>query len=246
MKVKSLQIALVILAAVFGGIGLSAGLGLWETTNDKVPAKYTEGTAAGQYNPADIKGSYTFNDIQEAFGVPVEDLGNAFGVKDPGNSGAFQCKELETMYAALAAEGKEVGTGSVRYFVALYRNLPFEAEEGTYLPATAVEVLKTKGNLTDEQLDEISKITVETAVTPQESPAKTPADTPASEPAIIKGSTTFKEILAWGVTQEEIEKTIGSPLPDSGMIMKDYATEKGVEFSTWKDALQKIIDKKIK
>jgi len=99
-----------------------------------------------------IFGSYTFGEIQKVFGVPIEDLGIAFGVKDPSNYDSLKCKELETIYASLAAQGKEVGTGSVRYFVALYKGLPISQDEETYLPRPAVEILKAKASLTDEQL----------------------------------------------------------------------------------------------
>lgn len=244
MKLKSLHMALVVLIAVFGGIGLSAALGMWATTNDKIPAVYTSGEAVGQFNPADIKGSYTFDEIQKSFDVPVAVLGAAFGVPDPDKAGAFQCKELETLYAAQAAAGQEIGTGSIRYFVALYSNLPFEAEEGTYLPLSAVKILQEKGSLTPETLAFLEEITVDIGAPSSAAPAPTTPAEVSTAPLSIKGSTTFQEILDAGLSPGAIEAVIGGPLPDSSRVMKEYATEKGVEFSQWKDALQKILDEK--
>lgn len=241
MKIKSKSLAVIIMVFIFGSVALTSVMGLWKTTNDKTPARYKGGEFAGQYDPADIRGSYTFGDIFDAFGVPVEDLGKAFGVLDPAKYASFQCKELETIYAPLAAEGKQVGTGSVRYFVALYKGLPIAAEENTYLLKPAVEILKSKAKLTLEQISTLEKYSVDlpNGVTPAAA-----SGVPESTAAIktIKGSTTFQELLDWGVKKEDIEKTINDKLPDPKEIIKDYTSLKGVEFSTIKDSLQRLVD----
>lgn len=242
MKLKSIHVAIVTLVFIFGGVALTSLLGMWKTTNDKIPAKYKEGAFAGQNNPADIRGSYTFEDISSAFEIPIEDLGKAFGLKDPSKYASFQCKELESIYAPLAAEGKEIGTGSVRYFVALYKGLPIEVEEGTYLPKTAVEILKAKANLTQEQIKSIEKYSV---ALPEVSAAfSVSASSPENATAdrIIKGSTTFKDLMDWGVKKEDIEKIINDKIPDPGKTIKDYSSAKGFEFSTLKEPLQNLVD----
>lgn len=242
MKLKSLHLAIITLVVIFGSISLSSILGLWKTTNDKVPAVYKDGEYKGQYDPADIRGSYTFDDIFNAFEVPVEDLAKAFGVKDPDRFSSFQCKELESLYASLAAEGKEVGTGSVRYFVALYKGLPIKVEEGTYLPKSAIEVLKTKATLTEEQIKSLEKYSVALPELSADSSLSTSSTEKTVTERVIKGSTTFKELLDWGVKKEAIEKAINDKLPDSGKTIKDYATAKGIEFSSIKEPLQTIVD----
>ena len=238
---------------IFGGIALTSALDLWETTNDKVVATYKGGEFEGQSDPADIRGSYTFDDISNAFGIPIEDLGKAFGVQDPSSFAAFQCKELEGIYTALKEEGKEVGTGSVRYFVALYKGLPLKVEEGTYLPKAAVEILKAKAKLTEEQIKSIEKYSVDLPVVSATAPVSELADT--SSPSlsetpvtdrVIKGNTTFQELMDWGVTKEEIEKIINDKIPEPGTIVKDYATTKAVEFLTLKEPLQTLVDSKTK
>lgn len=241
MKLESKYLALITLIFVLGSVALTSMMGLWKTTNDKVPAKYKDGDFSGQYDPADIRGSYTFGDIYNAFGIPVEDLGRAFGVADPAEYESFQCKELETLYTSLAAEGKEVGTGSVRYFVALYKGLPIVTEEDTYLPKTAVEILKSRTELTSEQINYIEKYSVDL---PKETiPAAWPDKKETSVvDNTIKGNTTFQELMDWGVLVEDIEKVINDELVDPKTIIKDYASAKGVEFSTLRVPLQELAD----
>jgi len=161
MKIRSSIMGLIVPIVILGSVGVTSALDLWKTTNDKIPVKYSEGTATGQYNPADIRGSYTFGEIEKVFGIPVEDLGIGFGVKDPAYYASFQCKELETIYATLAVQGKEVGTGSVRAFVALYKGLPITLSDETYLPKPAVDLLKDKASLTQDQLQFITQHTVD-------------------------------------------------------------------------------------
>ncbi len=238
MKVKTSHIAIIILVMIFGGIALTSTLGLLNTINTKEPARYASGEFVGEYNPADIRGSYSFGEISELFGIPLEDLGKAFAVKDEGKFEGFQCKELEAIYAASSAEGKEVGTDSVRVFTALYKSLPITLNDATYLPKPAASILKSKAKLTDEQLTYLESHTV----TPMDTESATVSSRAENTDRIIKGITTFKELLDWGVKKEDIEKTINDKMPDTSKSVKDYATAKGVEFSTLKEPLQKLAD----
>lgn len=240
MKFKSMYIAISIFVIIFGSIAVTKALGMWKTTTDKVPATYKDGEFAGQYNPADIRGSYTFGDIFSSFDIPVEDLGKAFGVQDSSKYSEFQVKELEGMYAT---SDKEIGTGSVRYFVALYKGLPITLTEDTYLPKAAVDILKAKVKLTDEQIKSLEKISVDVSPAANtQVPAATAKPEAVNTEKTIKGSTTFKEMIDWGIKKEDIEKVINDKLPDTSKIIKDYATAKGIEFSTIKDPLQKLAD----
>lgn len=237
MKLNAKIISIVIFVTLFGGIGAAKGLGFWQTTSSKVPATYKTGEFAGQYNPADIRGSYSFGDITHAFKIPAEDLATAFAVKaeDPAK---FLVKDLGTMYADLAAQGKAIETDSVRYFVALYQGLPYTPAEDTYFPNPAVNLLKAQGKLTPAQTQFLESHTVDLdnvsvqAVTPGAAEVEDPADT------TIKGKTTFKELLDWGVSKETIEKIIGGKIPTTGTVIRDYCEQKGIEFSTLKTELQ--------
>ena len=137
MKISSRVLTGIVFLAFIVGIGGTMVLNLWYTESRKVPAVYTEGELAGTADPGDIRGSYSFKDIEAAFRVPVKDLAAAFGVEDDPDT--FLCKELETIYAGL--EYGEIGTDAVRLFVARYLKLPYEPHADTLLPETAFSVL---------------------------------------------------------------------------------------------------------
>lgn len=59
----------------------------------------------------------------------------------------------------------------------------------------------------------------------------------------VTGSTTFEDLLDWGVPQDSIERIIGFSLPTPSTIIKDFVLEKGLEFSTTKSLLQTEVDK---
>jgi hypothetical protein len=149
---KSISIAIIIFLIVFSGIELAKITGYWRTESLKIPIKIKTGEFAGEYNPEDIRGSYRFSDIAKYFEIPLEDLQKAFGLPADEDVANFQCKELKEIYGYLEEEGKEIGTGSVRLFVALYKGLPYDLSEDTCLPLPAVEILKERANLSDEQI----------------------------------------------------------------------------------------------
>lgn len=247
MKLKSKPLAVILFVILFGSIAFTTAMNWWQTESNKVPAKFTEGEAAGEYNPADIRGSYTFQNIQDAFAVPVEDLAAAFAIPAASDPGAFTVKELEALYTAQAAAGQEVGTASVRYFVALYTQLPYEFTEEAFLPEPAVAILKSLGVLTAEQQAYLDTHTVVlTATSPEPIPQAASTETTHTESAddtTIKGKTTFQELLDWGVDQTIIETIIGGAMPAGGIKVKDYCTAHNLEFETIKAALQVEVDK---
>ena len=174
MRLTSKPLGLIVLAFIFGGIAFSAWMGWWQTESTKVPVKFTEGESSGSYNPADIRGSYTFGDISTLFEIPLSDLQQAF-ILPEGDIAALGVKELETIFAQAAADGMEIGTASVRLFVAYYNDLPFETAD-EYLPAPAVRILKARENLSEERLAYL-----ESHVVSMETLGASPSD---SQPAV--------------------------------------------------------------
>lgn len=159
MRLNSKTLAITILILVFGGIGLSNILGLWQTESSKVPAKYTSSDLKDQYNPADIRGSYSLKDISISFNIPMEDLSKAFNIEK--NIDSFKVKDLEVLYKDLKEKNIEIGTASVRYFVALYLNLPFDLSEEVYLPKAAADILEAKIKLSEKDKTYIKNHTVD-------------------------------------------------------------------------------------
>lgn len=209
MRLTSKPLAIALLAVLFGGILFSSAMGWWQIESSKDVATFTEGEFAGQPNPADIRGSYSFGDVERNFGVPAATLAQAFGVATEGDPAAFQLKNLETIYAD---QEFEIGTASVRLFVALYTGLPYDLTEDVYLPRRAVEMLKSQATLTGDQVSYLdahalaigpaSPRTPELGSTPQaEALAGKETHTEAdAEERVIKGKTTFKDLLDWGVS----------------------------------------------
>ena len=249
MTITSKPLAAVILAVLFGGILFSSAMGRGATESTKVPVTFTEGEFAGRANPADIRGSYTFGDISKSFDVTPGVLAKAFGITE-GDPAAFAVKELETIYAD---SGFEIGTASVRLFVAYYTGLPFDTTgQEIYLPQSATDILLGNGKLTPGQIAYLKQYTVavgESAPVTESQPAveSTPisAETSAatSEEYTVKGKTSFGELIAWGVPQDVIEGLIGAPMPDPAMTVKDFASADGLSFETLKPALQAEVDR---
>jgi hypothetical protein len=207
----------------------------------KLPiAKSPQSLRKANFPDNQIRGSYSFQEINSAFQIPVADLAAAFGI-DASEAESFQVKSLEAIYSPLSDE-KEVGTASVRLFAALYKGLPIALEDDIYLPEAAADILKVKASLTPEQLRFIETHTVQMPNLAEElSVAGT--DSEPSTARLITGKTTFQELLSWGLEKEKIERILQENMPDSDMVIKDYAAEKGLEFSVLKGSLQEEADK---
>ena len=242
MTLTSKPLAVILIVVLFGGIAFSSVMGWWATESSKVPVAFTEGEFAGQANPADIRGSYTFGDIAKSFDVTPEVLAQAFGVTAADPS-AFAVKELEAIYVD---SGFEIGTASVRLFVAFYKGLPFDTtDQEIYLPQSATDILLANGNITPERISYLEQFTVapDDAAPAEEPLTESTAQLPTSEGSTVKGKTTFGELITWGVPQNVIEQLIGAPMPDPAMSLKDYVSANGLNFETLKPGLQAEVDK---
>lgn len=246
MRIKSSTLGILIFVLIFGGIFISSSLNLWETESSKVPTTYTSGEFAGEYNPEDIRGSYSFNDVSSAFSIPLDDLKRAFVLPDDTIVETFQNKNLETMYAYLMDSGKEIGNSSVKVFVALYKNLPIELSDDTYLPKQAVDIIiNNNPNLSEEQLSYLESHSVnvsksDTNFSNNEESESTKEEN--DDQMLVKGNTTFKEVLEWGVDKPYVEDLIGGQIPNPVMSLRDYCVKNEISFSTIKDTLQGKID----
>jgi len=246
MKIKSRHIAPIVLLFFIIGIGGTMALNLWNTKKVKVPARYQSGEFAGEYDPSDIRGSYSFADINDAFNVPVEDLAKAFGFKDAPNPEILKAKDIERAFSGVV-EGGEVGTDSIRMFVAYYLGLPFTPnEKDTMIPRSAVSILKSRGRLSEEQVKSLESITIDLPMLKQASEVSTETETEHAddEPFMLKGKTTFHELLALGITREEIEEILGMPMGRGAETVRDYVLNKNMKFSEFKSKFEALIESK--
>jgi hypothetical protein len=247
MVFRSKILAVLMVVILFGGIAVSALTGYWRTEALKVPSKFTSGELAGEYNPADIRGSYTFEDIERTFGVPVEVLARAYGLSGEENPEALQPKLFEEVYEASGE--LDIGTDSLRLFVALYTQRPYTPEEGTGLPYPALSILKQEGKIDQDTFERLKEsIGVDMALLLGQTSAG--SETSLSEARatedgerLIKGKTTFGEVMDWGVSETEIQGVLGGEMGPPGMSIRDYCTEKGIEFSPIKTGLQELVDR---
>ncbi len=255
MTLTSKTLAALVVVILFSGIFFSSTMGWWQTTSTKEATKITSGEFAGQANPADIRGSYTFGDVEKNFGISPVVLAQAFGVQDS-DPASFAVKSLEGMYST---SEQEIGTSSVRLFVAFYKGMPYDLSTDIYLLESAATILRAR-TLSSEQAAYLAAHTapnsgIGPAMTLQSPPQATPS--PASQPTpmadtsgivstdrTVKGMTTFADVLGWGVSQATIEQVLGAPLPAApGTKVKDYCAEKGLSFETIRPVLQAEVDK---
>ena len=239
MKLKSKHLVPLILVVFIAGIAGTMAFNLWRTEGSKIPAKFSTGEHEGEYNPADIRGSYTFSNISETFKIPLEDLSRAFGLDGVENVAEFQCKELKVLYPE--PEEGEIGTDSTKLFVALYTGLPHTPEETTRLPTPALSVLKDK--LSEHELQEVKKITVSLSDLKPVSSQET-AEQANDQDRAVRGKTTFSDLQDWKLTKEEIEQLLGIPMGKPGVTVRDHCTANEIEFSEVKTALQALVDTK--
>jgi len=59
----------------------------------------------------------------------------------------------------------------------------------------------------------------------------------------VTGKTTFQELIDWGVPVEAIRQVIGGDLPAPTTVIKDFVTQKNMDFPAIKAALQAEVDK---
>jgi hypothetical protein len=244
MRLTSKPLAVIIVVLMFGGIFASSALGWWNTGSSRIAAAYRGGHFAGQANPADIRGSYTFGDVEDNFGIPAGLLAQAFGLQS-GDPAGFSVKNLEAMYLD---SSQEIGTASVRLFVAFYLGLPFDLSTDFYLPESAAVILRSRG-LSAEQVAYLESHMVpdQSSATGQSSSPAFPAEPhgPAGpEEQTIKGKTTFSKLLDWGLNRETIEDVLGMPMPAAlGLTVRDFCSQNGLEYGQIRPALQAELDK---
>ncbi|MHB1454010.1 MAG: hypothetical protein ACYCYM_08705 [Saccharofermentanales bacterium] len=181
MKIKSATALLISALIVSAGIIITAATGLWTTESTKIPKKLdisatdsTSGTESGsggnsgtgtglpEYDPSDIRGSYTFGEISDLYEIPLDDLAAAFMVSGSKASG-FKAKDLGTHFEGADVE---IGTASLRMFVSYYYGLDYAYTEESFFPAAALEILKQGGRATAEQLAYIETHIVEVTAAP--------------------------------------------------------------------------------
>ncbi|WXR60914.1 hypothetical protein WG909_11505 [Peptostreptococcaceae bacterium AGR-M142] len=165
MRLRYGTIFILIFIIIFGGISILKIQGKWDVATGSIPSKIVvddSGTDIEAYDPSQIRGSTKFTQLSEWFDIPIEILGEAFNVPEEKWETIIN-KDLHDMYEGYLEEDQEIGNGSVKYFIALYKNLPYELEDDEieYLPKKAVEILKRDVNLDDETIKKLEEYSIE-------------------------------------------------------------------------------------
>jgi hypothetical protein len=232
--IKGWMVAIAVFVVMFGGIYLTIGTGHWATTREAEPIKLE----TGEYDPADIRGSYTFAEIEEFFAVPANLLFEAFIIPEELREPAFQIKNMEGLFAPVIIDGTEieVGTDLIRVFTSLYTGIPYESDETTHLPSSAVEMLIQEKKLDAEQTSYWQAHVFE-LVSAGETPTE-PVEEEHEETVEIKGGTTMGELLEYGLTKEQFKEITGLEMPDdTTMRLKDFADANGLDMEMLKEQI---------
>jgi len=249
MRIRSFHILLAVIIIIGGGILLASELDLYNTTKEKNPRK----TVEGLYDISDIRGSHTLEEIEKYYQVPASSVTESFGLKTDSDPSIFQLKDLKEIYKPVELEGKEyiVETDTVRVFVSLYSKKPYISDETFYLPERTVNYLIENNKLTGGEkeywlnhtfkLEYLENGNLNASETPEkieEAVEETIEDKVVEEAEEFKvtGQTTIQELLDSGITEENFEEITGFKVPeDKSILVKDFATDKGIEFKEIKD-----------
>lgn len=142
MKVKPQIVIAIVLVILAVGVGYAALSGAWATNSSNGNGS-GDGDGSGQNQG--IRGSSTFAEISSLYGIAEQDLMTAFGVSDE-DAGTVTPGSLTDIYP-----DAEIGTGSVRLFVALYLGEEYDLTGDANLLDPAVQMLQERGTLTLEQ-----------------------------------------------------------------------------------------------
>ncbi|WP_066497487.1 hypothetical protein [Abyssisolibacter fermentans] len=241
MKIKNSVLIGAIVIILFGGIYFSDFMGWWQTESSKQPVKFKTGEFEGMPNPEDIRGSYSFKDIENAFGVEAKIIAKAFNIQTDQPSD-MKAKDLEEIYSNLGQD-IEIETGSVKLFVSLYTGLPYEGDD--YISLQAVELLKEEGKWTEELQRSLADRIIDLPSATQENTVVSQEDEEEhEEEQVVKGKTTVKDAIEWGLTIEEIEEVVGGTIENVNLLIRDICIENGVSFSEAKTKLNDMLEKK--
>ena len=241
MKVTRSFLGALIVIIMLGGIFAAKAVDLWNTQTKGGQHMQSSGGIMVATKPEDIRGSHRFIDVSNQFGIPIEILLQSFGMENHPLGGHIRNGDLEDFYEKAMGLEEDIGNGSVKLFVALYKGFTYKVDEPTFLPQPAVEVLLDKG-ISDEwkkyildhiiPLKDVDKSYWENIY--QELPKENLGK------LTITGTTTFRDLLNAGINQIDIETAVGGSMPNQLMTVKGYCEQKGISFGQVKGQLENI------
>ncbi len=241
MTLTSKPLAVIVLIFMFGGVFFSDLAGLWLTKGGRVPRQIQQSQPEGLPEIVNLRGSNTFGDVEAYYNLPVSILTQAF--KLSGDN--LQDARLNSLEQAYADYEQEVGTESVKLFVAFYNGIPIDLTDDIYLPESAIAYL-LEHKLTGEQMAYLQTHSVpslERVFALDIGAAEVEEEHAGNADTTIRGRTTFGELLQWGLSREQIEEVLGTKMPMvGGVLVKDYCSEQGLSYGQVKAELQALLN----
>lgn len=248
MRLRSLGVAIIGVLVVFGGILVSDAMGLWQSESTKTPAKFSDGAYEGLPDPGDIRGSYTFQDVENAFDIKAELIAEAFALTTD-SPDSIQAKNLEEIYGEIR-EGVEIGTGSLRLFVSLYTGLPYESDD--YLLESAVDVLIREDKWNEEKAaymvghilvldpDFIEINNEDNSLDENQIRSEDPEEE-HEQTVAVRGKTSVKDLMDYGISLEAIEEVLGVSVDNENMLVRDICSQNSLNFSEVKEIFNEML-----
>jgi hypothetical protein len=213
MRINPIVYGFIVLTVFFGIILGFQATGIWS-----ISGKVDASGEAIQPSAADvntIKGWMTLEQIATTFNVPLADLLHQFELPaDTPATTAIKDLESESFDTTLLKDWLQSRTQP---------SVVQPVNEPTSRPAQPVTPTPEAAS---------ASITATSIATEHVAPAYT-----------ITGKTTFQELLDWGVSKDAIQFSLGGDMPSPSVVIKDYVTEKGLEFAAIKTSLQAEVDK---
>jgi hypothetical protein len=217
MRVKPILFGVVVVIVFMSVVVISQAAGYWSTSGKVTTSGELVNPSADDVET--IKGWMTLNQISESYAVPLIEILQKFSLPDD-TSGETAIKDLE----------------SETFEVTILREWLVSRMNGE-VPAMATPV-------STEQSSQIAvSPTQEATISIPPQPTVDITETHIAPEKTITRKTTFQELIDWGLGIKVIESVIGSPFPGGEIIIKDYVTGLGMEFSPVKTTLQEALDK---
>lgn len=158
MRLTTKVVGILVIVIIFGGYALAdffgindyslshgSGSGRGNLSNE---SKNEESSIINKLAVEDIRGSFTIKDVAETFDIDVPILVEAFSIIDV-EVESIRLSDIHEIFGEY--DGKEVGTSSVKLFVAYFKGLDYEIDEEIYLPESAIKILTEQGKVNESQ-----------------------------------------------------------------------------------------------
>lgn len=228
-KLNFYSIILIIFLSFTLFIGGSMYTGYWQTERAATPKVIETGAFQGQYDPYDIRGSYTIDEILTLYQIPKQDFYAGLGLP----ASLPTSTQLKALESTVESE-EHFGVSNVRDFVAFYVGIISEIPDSDAHETT---------NTTDNS-NETTTNAKETNIYVQGSqgggfgsglgnpddPTINHNNRSATTPT---GGTTLAQVYEWGITREMMEKQFKVNFDQLDItpetILKDFADQIGIK-----------------